>query len=134
LRDALERIQEILSAFHSPEELNIKTMECKEVNSRYRRQNYKSTVTICYEFLKRILESLPNENNPDGVTPTDATVAVFLGHLARDRTRNVQYSRVPIFGHEKDAADNFATYIMLRFGEGQAHRLIAGRLAILSFH
>jgi hypothetical protein len=33
---------------------------------------------------------------------------------------------VPIFGHEEDAADNFATYIMLQFGEGQAHRLIAG--------
>ena len=34
--------------------------------------------------------------------------------------------KVPIFGHEEDAADNFATYIMLQFGEGQAHRLIAG--------
>jgi hypothetical protein len=33
---------------------------------------------------------------------------------------------VPIFGHEEDAADNFATYIMLQFGEGQAHRLIGG--------
>ena len=34
--------------------------------------------------------------------------------------------KVPIFGHEEDAADNFATYIMLQFGEGQAHRLIGG--------
>jgi hypothetical protein len=33
---------------------------------------------------------------------------------------------VPIFGREEDAADNFATYIMLQFGEGQARRLIGG--------
>jgi hypothetical protein len=25
---------------------------------------------------------------------------------------------VPIFGHEEDAADNFATFIMLQFGKG----------------
>jgi hypothetical protein len=56
---ALERIQEILSPFHSPEDLTIKTTECKEVNSWYRREDFKPTVTICYEFLKRILESLP---------------------------------------------------------------------------
>jgi Putative metallopeptidase len=33
---------------------------------------------------------------------------------------------VSIFGHPEDAADNFATYIMLQFGEVQAHRLIEG--------
>jgi hypothetical protein len=33
---------------------------------------------------------------------------------------------VPIFGHEEDAADNFATYTMLQFGRGQARRLIGG--------
>jgi hypothetical protein len=33
---------------------------------------------------------------------------------------------VPIFGHEEDAADNFATFIMLQFGRGQARRLING--------
>ncbi len=124
---ALERIQEILSPLRSPEELMIKTAECKEVNSWYRRENFKPTVTICYEFLKRILESLPNENNPDGVTPADAAVGQFfwvtlheVGHATFD------ILKVPIFGHEEDAADNFATYIMLQFGEGQAHRLIGG--------
>jgi hypothetical protein len=105
----------------------IKTVECKDVNSWYRRENFKPTVTICYEFLKRILESLPKENNPDGVTPADAAVGQFfwvtlheVGHATFD------ILKVPIFGHEEDAADNFATYIMLQFGEGQAHRLIAG--------
>jgi len=48
----LERIQEILSPLHSPEELIIKTAEYKEINLLYRRENFKPTVTICYEFLK----------------------------------------------------------------------------------
>ena len=123
----LEKAQEILSPLRSPEELTIKTTECKEVNSWYKRENFKPTVTICYEFLKRILESLPSENNPDGVKPADAAVGQFfwvtlheVGHATFD------ILDVPIFGHEEDAADNFATYIMLQFGEGQAHRLIAG--------
>ncbi len=124
---ALERIQEILSPFRSPEELTIKTAECKAINSFYGRENFKPTVTICYEFLKNILDSLPNENNAAGVTPADAAVGQFfwvtlheVGHATFD------ILGVPIFGHEEDAADNFATYIMLQFGEGQAHRLISG--------
>jgi hypothetical protein len=35
-------------------------------------------VTICYEFLKHILESLPNETTPDGITGADAAVGQFL--------------------------------------------------------
>lgn len=124
---ALERIQEILSPLRSPEELIIKTAECWEINSWYRRENFKPTVTICYEFLKRVLELLPNENNADGITSADAAVGQFfwvtlheVGHAVFD------ILDVPIFGHPEDAADNFATYIMLQFGEGQAHRLIGG--------
>jgi hypothetical protein len=33
---------------------------------------------------------------------------------------------VPIFGHSEDAADNFATYVMLHFGKQQAWRWING--------
>src|SRR6266446_5922802 len=65
-RRALEKIQEILSPFRLPEELTIKTAECGVVNSWYTRENFKPTVTICYEYLKHILESLPNETSPPG--------------------------------------------------------------------
>jgi hypothetical protein len=33
---------------------------------------------------------------------------------------------VPIFGRAEDAADQFAAYVMLQFGQGQARRLIGG--------
>jgi len=126
-RHALESIQEILMPFRSPEALTIKTAECKAINAWYRRETFKPTVTVCYELLKHILGSLPNEDNPDGLTPADAAVGQFffatlheVGHAIFD------ILDVPMFGHEEDAADNFATYIMLQFGEGQAHRLIGG--------
>jgi Putative metallopeptidase len=125
--NALEKIKEILSPFRFPEQLTIETTECGAVNSYYHRKNFKPTVTICYEFLKRILELLPNEATPTGLTPTDAAVGQFfwvtfheVGHAAFD------IFNVPIFGHEEDAADNFATFIMLQFGKGQARRLING--------
>jgi Putative metallopeptidase len=71
-RQALERIQEILSPLRLLEELTIKTTECGAVNSWYRRENYKPTVTICYELLKHIMDSVPSETTPAGVTPADA--------------------------------------------------------------
>ena len=126
-RRALERIQEILSPLRMPEQLTIKTTECGAVNSYYKRENFKPTVTICYELLKNILDSLPNETTPAGVAPADAAVGQFffltlheVGHAAFD------ILGVPIFGREEDAADHFATYIMLQFGRGQARRLIGG--------
>jgi hypothetical protein len=126
-RRALETIQEILGPFRLPEELTIKTTECGVVNSWYEREDGKPTVTLCYELLKHILESLPKETTPAGVTPADATVGQFVwtalhevGHATFD------IFSVPIFGHVEDAADNFATYILLHFGKEQAQRLIGG--------
>jgi hypothetical protein len=96
--NALEKIKEILSPFQFPEQLNIETTECGAVNSYYQRKNLKPTVTLCYEFLKRTLELLPNETNPVGLTPPDAAVGQFfwvtfheVGHAAFDMF-NVQRS------------------------------------------
>ena len=118
--NALEKIKEILSPFRFP------------VNSYYQRKNFKPTVTICYEFLQRILELLAKRHyacwtHPNGCGDRTVFLGVFLwvsfheaGHTAFD------IFNVPIFGHEEDAADNFATFIMLQFGKGQARRLING--------
>jgi len=66
-------------------------------------------------------------NYPCRNHPADAAVGQFLftalhevGHAT------FEISNISIFGHEEDAADNFATYVMLQFGTGQARRLIGG--------
>jgi hypothetical protein len=123
----LQRIQSILSPLRLPEELTIKTTECGVMNAWYRRENSVPTVTICYELLKTISQSMPKETTPDGISPMDAVIgqAVWLvlhevGHAVFD------IFNVPIFGHAEDAADNFATYVMLHFGKQQAWRWING--------
>jgi hypothetical protein len=68
----------------------------------------------------------------DGTTPTDALVGQMLfafahefGHLVFD------VYEIPVFGREEDAADNFATFLMLLSRE-DAPRLIMG--AAWSYH
>ena len=110
-RRVLESMQAILSPFRLPEELTIKTTECGMVNSWYSRENSKPTVTICYELLRHISQSLPKKTIPGGITPRDAAIGQFfwlttheIGHAMFD------IFKVPIFGHAEDAADNFAAY------------------------
>lgn len=126
-RHYLEKVQEILSPLRLPETLTVKTTECGMLNAWYRRENSEPTVTICYELLKHISQSLPKQTTPSGITPADAAFGQALwlvlhevGHAAFD------VFGVPIFGHEEDAADNFAAYIMLQFGKDQARPLIGG--------
>ena len=126
-RQELEKIQEMLSPLRLPEDLALKTAECGKVNAWYSRENSKPTVTICYELLKHILESLPKEPTSAGFTPDDAAISQFVwlslhevGHAVFD------IFKVPIFGNEEDAADNFATYIILQNQVSEARRLIGG--------
>jgi hypothetical protein len=123
----LEKIQQILSPLRLPEDLTIKTTECGVMNAWYRRENSGPTVTMCYELLKTVSDSAPKETTPAGITPMDARIgqAVWLvlhetGHAVFD------IFNIPIFGREEDAADNFATYVMLAFGQQQAWRWIGG--------
>jgi len=126
-RRYLEKVQETLSPLRLPEDLTVKTTECGMINAWYRRENSGPTVTICYELLKHISQSLPKQTTPSGITPSDAATGQALwlvlhevGHAAFDMFD------IPLFGHEEDAADDFATYIMLQFGKGQARPLIGG--------
>jgi hypothetical protein len=123
----LERIQQILSPLRLPEDLNIKATECGVMNAWYRRENSRPTVTICYELLKTVSQSMPKETTSDGISPMDAAVGQAVW-LALHETGHAVFDifDVPIFGHSEDAADNFATYVMLHFGKQQAWRWING--------
>ena len=123
-RRVLEKLQEIFSPFRLPMDLTIKMGDCQGVsNAWYDRP----AISICYEYVHEILQSLPQNTTPQGITPTDAAIGQFfyvaaheMGHAAFD------LYEVPIFGNAEDAADHFAAYIMLQFGKEQARRLITG--------
>jgi hypothetical protein len=132
-RKTLEKLQAIFMPFRLPLDVTIRTTGCDGVpNAWYQPIDGRPTVTVCYEYLYELWKRLPTTVLPDGLTPTDALVGQVrfaftheFGHLTFD------VYEVPIFGHEEDAADNFATYMMLQFRE-DAPRLIMG--AAWSYH
>jgi Putative metallopeptidase len=122
-RRVLERVQEIFSPVKLTNDLLIKSTECGMSNAWYQRP----TLTICYEYLADILANLPEDKSPQGITRADAMAGQFyyvvfheMGHALFDALN------VPIFGGPEDAADRFATYMMLRLGKQDARRLIGG--------
>ena len=128
-RRGLETFRELLSPFRLPEDLYIKAVGCDGVPNAYffREKNDQATIRICYEYLKEVKDKLPKEATKDGIEPQDALQGQLLfalmhefGHAAFD------LFQVPVFGRQEDAADQFATYIMLQFGGEKAHRLIKG--------
>jgi hypothetical protein len=121
---ALERIQELLSPLRLPRPLLLKITGCDgESNAWYE----EDTITVCYEYVAAILKNAPEKTLPTGITRRDTItgplVDVFLhesGHAVFDLLK------IPVFGREEDAADQFSSYIMLHFGKVDAHRLIEG--------
>jgi Putative metallopeptidase len=123
-RRTLERVQQVFSPFRLPVELTIRTGSCEGVaNAWYNRP----AITVCYEYLDQILQSLPAETTPEGVTREDAVIGetfyVFaheMGHATFD------LFAVPMLGDQENAADHFAGYLMLQFGKDEARALIMG--------
>jgi hypothetical protein len=128
-RHMLEMVRKIFSPWNLGDiDLNIRTISCDVSNAWYQRVGKVPTVSICYEYLQEIWDSMPEETKAVvGATMKDAVcgqlffaVSHELGHAMFD------IFDVPVFGRQEDAADQFATYIMLQFGGEQALQLIDG--------
>jgi hypothetical protein len=132
-RMSLEKIRAVLAPFRLPLDVTMRTIGCDgEKNAWYQPINGRPTVTVCYEYLYELWQRLPTMVTNNGPTPTDALVGQMVfafahefGHLAFD------VYEIPVFGREEDAADNFATFLMLQ-SRGDGPRLIMG--AAWSYH
>ena len=123
-RRTLEKLQEIFGAFRLPSDLQLRTVGCDGVsNAWYQR----GRVSVCYEYLSEIQRMMPHETTPAGITPADAVIGQFFFVIAHEMGHAMfDMLDVPVLGGSEDAADHFATYIILQFGKDQARRLIAG--------
>jgi hypothetical protein len=121
---ALERVRELLSPMRLPRRLLMKTEGCDgEVNAWYDGES----VTVCYEYLDDLWKKVPETTTRSGLAPIDALLGPVLdvffheaGHALFD------ILSIPLLGREEDAADQFSSYIMLRFPKEEARRMIMG--------
>jgi hypothetical protein len=85
------------------------------------------SVTVCYEYLDDLWKNVPEKTTEAGITPIDALIGPFLDVFLHEAGHAMfDLLRVPLFGREEDAADQFSTFIMLRFDKAEARRLIVG--------
>lgn len=125
-RQVLEKIRDILDPVRLPHPLLLQLRGCDgEENAWYDYDEY--AVTVCYDLLQKNWNDRPKETTPAGITSEDAFIGpvteIFLhesGHAMFDLLE------VPIFGHEEDAADQIAAYIILKTNHQVARRLIGG--------
>jgi hypothetical protein len=125
-RRVLERFKEYLAPLRLPRPLLLKVDGCDgEANAWYEESEH--AVTVCYEYIDRVMRNAPKETTPAGVTPQDAvvgpTVEVFLHEVSHAL---FDLLKVPILGREEDAADQLAAYNMLQLGKEEARSAIAG--------
>jgi len=120
----LEKIRELLSPIRLPRRLLLQTQGCDGVSNAWYDGE---SVTVCYEYLDEIWKNAPDKTTPTGIAPIDTLAGpmadVFFheaGHAIFD------ILQIPLFGREEDAADQFSTYLMLRFEKDEARRLILG--------
>ena len=120
----LEKLQELLMPLRLPAHLVLRTDGCDGVSNAWYEDQL---VTVCYEYIEDLIRNAPQETTERGISRQDAIIGpmieVFLheaGHAVFD------ILRVPLFGREEDAADQFAAYALLQFGHEETPRIIGG--------
>jgi len=123
-RHSLERIQGILSPFRLPWTLEILLAECDgEADAVY----WDGTITICYEYIDELWDSMPADTTAAGIEPIDTVVGPFLDTILHEFAHALfDYLAIPVLGREEDAADQVSAYIYLQLGTDEARRLIMG--------
>jgi hypothetical protein len=123
-RRVLETLQELLSAFRLPRSLLLQTKDCDGVSNAWYENN---VVTMCYEFVAEIYVRAPMKTTDAGVTHEDTVIGTLVQVLLHETGHALfDMLRVPIFGREEDAADQFAAYLILQMHREDARRVIDG--------
>ena len=121
---ALEKIRDLLSPLRLPQRLLLQTRGCDGIANAW---SDEESVTVCYEYLDEIWKQAPGKTTPAGVAPIDTLIGPFVDVFLHETGHAVfQALKIPLFGREEDGADQFSTYIMLRFDKEESRRLILG--------
>ena len=155
-RKILEEYSQVMSPVKLPEDLIVSTEECPDarVNSDYctfadecrpgTNAPHAHYIRICYEYLAMVQNesAMPNEKLPPeealagaGLLPGFTRGEVIVGgtsfvlmHETGHAVFDIQ--NIPRLGHEEDAADQFAGFMMLQFGKPTALTMVKGAINV----
>ena len=120
----LEKIRDLLSPLRLPHRLLLETRDCEGISNAFSNE---LGVTVCYEFIDEIWKKAPEKTTPSGIAPIDTLIGPLMDVFLHEAGHAIFAAlRIPLFGREEDAADQFSAYIMLRFDKEEARRLILG--------
>jgi hypothetical protein len=128
-RRVLERFQRFFAMLRLPRFVAIKFAGCDgSINAAYDSES--ASITFCYENLDYIRQIALRATTPEGIVPDDvvrgATITIFLHEMAHAL---FDLLNIPVLGREEDAADQVATYVLLKLERDDARSII---LAVLS--
>ena len=124
-RQLLEEFSQFLAPVRLPLTLRIKTKQCGVVNAFYSTDDW--SITLCYEYVKRIEDDAPKQTTPEGITRRDAIIGRVVGTLLHEGGHAVSsLLRIPVLAREEDTADQIAAFVMLQFGTDVAKTMIKG--------
>jgi hypothetical protein len=141
-RGFLEEYSQFLSPLHLKQDLTVSLEECGFVNSDY--QPAKHYIQICYEYLAMVENeaAVPSNQLPPaymlagaGLLPGFGRAEVIVGGLIFVLLHETGHAvfdiqGVPRLGHEEDAADEIAGFMMLQFGKGAARAMVKGAINV----
>src|SRR5262249_42147636 len=118
----LERAGEILKVIRLPRTLTLKAESCGEPNAWYDPDT--DVVTFCYELVREMAQRAGSADHMR-LTREQAIVGPFAFIVFHETAHAIfALLKVPILGREEDAADQAATYTVLRVGDDFAERML----------
>ena len=116
----LEKIRDLLSPLRLPHRLLLQTRDCDGISNAWSNED---SVTVCYEYLNDIWKNAPKQTTPTGIAPIDTVIGPLLDVFLHEAAHAIFASlQIPLFGREEDAADQFSTYMMLKFDKDEARQ------------
>jgi Putative metallopeptidase len=117
----LEQFTQFMAPLRLPRKLVVMVDRCGAAARPYKPQG---PVTVCYELLDKIERVAAKADQGARETVIVGTFIQVLLHEVAHAVFDIL--QVPVWGRAEDAADNFAAFVMLQFGDDLARRTIRG--------
>jgi hypothetical protein len=128
----LEELQQFLASLKLLGKLFLRTQQCDIVNAWYVPKE--GIVNLCYEFVDLIERSVTGQTLPTGLDPNDVIKATAIHTALHEVSHGIfEQRQVPVFGNEEIAADQLATFLLMKFDRDTTPRLVRGAAHFYQF-